>query len=82
MIDADLLSMLRCPADGSQLEIADNATLEQINAAIAAGTARDVGDQIVSEPIEAGLRPTGNSIVYPVRGGIPSLVVDEAIRLA
>lgn len=82
MIDADLLSMLRCPADGSQLEIADDAAIQQINSAISAGTARDVADQIVTEPIEAGLRPSGNSIVYPIRGGIPSLVADEAIRLA
>ncbi len=81
LIDPDLLAMLRCPVDGNQLELAPPEVVERINRAIAAGTQRDVADQKVDRPIEGGLRPTGGSIVYPIRGGIPTLVADEALAV-
>ncbi|MEM9643473.1 MAG: Trm112 family protein [Planctomycetota bacterium] len=80
MIDADLVAMLRCPACGAELQIVPPEVIDSINRAISDGAARDVDDQKVSHLIETGLWPPDKGVVYPVRGGIPTLVVGEAIR--
>ncbi len=81
MIDAKLLSMLRCPVDGGQLALVDASILERVNAAIARGELRDRGDQKVSMPLGGGLVTATGSRLYPIRASIPSLVSDEAIDL-
>ena len=81
MIDPKLLAMLRCPVDAKPLTIADSKLIDQINASISAGEARDCLDQAVSEPIDGGLVSGDGSRVYPIRGGIPTLIADEAIRV-
>lgn len=81
MIDPDLLAILRCPADGSQLELIPTHQVDQINRQIRDGQARDVADQRVTTPIEGGLRSAGQQVVYPIRDRIPTLVIEEAIRV-
>ncbi len=82
MIDAKLISMLRCPIDGSQLAIADGKTLDRVNDAIQRGEVRDRADQKISNLLEGGLVTVTSTRVYPIRGSIPSLVADEAIDLS
>jgi len=81
MIDPELLAMLRCPVTGSQLQFADEGTINRVNDAIASGAARDRVDQTVSEPIDGGLVSTEAGVLYPIRDAIPTLIPDEAIRL-
>ena len=81
MIDPKLLSMLRCPIEGSELQLADPALLQRVQTAIQQGTARDRLEQKVSEGVEAGLVNRSETWFFPVRHGIPTLVADEAIRL-
>ncbi len=79
MIDADLLSILACPATHQPLAMAEPALLERLNAAISRGQLQSVGGAKVTEDLEAGLVREDRRIVYPIRDGIPVLLVDEGV---
>lgn len=81
MIDAKLLAMLRCPIEGGTLEFAETPLIERVRRAIERGEARDRLDQRVTEGIDAGLVGKDRNWLYPIRGGIPTLVAEEAIRI-
>lgn len=81
MVTAKLISRLRCPIDGTTLELAGESIVNRVNLAIEAGEARDRQDQKVSEKIDAGLVDAGGKRLYPVRQGIPTLIADQAIEL-
>lgn len=79
MIDKDLLEILACPASLQPLAMADAALLARVNAAIAKGTAKNVGGKAVDAPLSAGLVRKDGEIVYAIRDEIPILLVDEGI---
>ena len=81
VINANLLRMLRCPKEGDLLAIADDSLIQKLNEQIKRGELRDAQDQKIQEPIEAALVTASGSRVYPIRGGIPTLIADEAIEL-
>jgi uncharacterized protein YbaR (Trm112 family) len=81
MIDAQLLELIRCPATGASLRIADAHQIEEVNRGIEAGEVRDASDQIVAEPLDGGLITEGGDRLYPIRGKIPVLIAEEAIAL-
>jgi uncharacterized protein YbaR (Trm112 family) len=82
MIDKTLLEMLVCPEDRSPLREADAATVERLNGRIEAGSLRNRAGQAVETPLDGGLIRQDGARLYPVRGGIPVLLTDEAIDLA
>lgn len=82
MLNPDILPMLRCPATGEALVFADAQMLERVNAAITAGDARDQLDQRVSESVDGGLVNATEDRLYPIRESIPTLISEDAIRLA
>ncbi|TWU54447.1 hypothetical protein Poly51_31660 [Rubripirellula tenax] len=81
MLDQKLISLLRCPIDGTPLKEADSSIIDRVNQAIAAGSLRDRHDQKISRPVDGGLANQSQTRIYPIREGIPSLVADEAIDL-
>ena len=82
MLESKLIDLLRCPLDGSRLQLLTKSEVLRINAAIESGNLRDRLDQRIGCPLDAGLLNRQASRVYPVRGGIPSLVADEAVELS
>ena len=76
-----MLDILVCPETKQQLFIADRALLERLNAAIAEGTVANRGGDALEESIEEGLVREDRAFLYPVRDGIPIMLIDEAISL-
>ena len=81
MLESKLVEMLRCPVDGGRLTLLDDQAILRLNTALQSGELRDRLDQRIATPCEAALLSVDSNRVYPIRGGIPSLVADEAIDL-
>ncbi len=82
MIDKDLLQILACPQTHQPLAEAGADLLARVNARIVAGQAKNQGGAKVDLALEAGLVRQDGEIVYPIRDGIPVLLVDEGIPTA
>ena len=82
MIDPDFLAMLVCPASRQPLRAATPAELEAVNAAIAAGEARNRGGNPVAKRLDGGLVVASGEALYPIVDGIPILLSSEAIPLS
>ena len=72
MFPADLLDLLRCPVTRQTLVPATAEQLARLNAAVAAGLP-------IREPLDAALVRADGTAAYPVRGGIPVLLAEEAV---
>ena len=81
MIDDKLLTLIQCPISGQTLRIAPDELVASLNQKIAAGSVRDQSDQLVKDALDHGLITEDGARLYPVRGGIPTLVADSAIEL-
>lgn len=81
MIDADLLKILCCPETHQELRMAEPATVDKLNAQIAAGTLKNRAGQSVLEKIDGGLLRADGKVLYPFRRNIPVMLVDEGIPL-
>lgn len=80
-IDKDLLSILICPESRQPLSEAGADVLARVNAKIAAGDFTNRAGQPVSEPLKEALVRADGKLVYPIRDGIPMLLVDEGLSL-
>lgn len=82
MIDKELLEILACPQTHQSLAMADAPLLEVLNGAIAAGKLRNVGGKPVTDKLSEALVREDRQIAYPIRDGIPVLLVDEGLPVS
>ncbi len=82
MMNLELLEILVCPETKQRLRWAGKEILEGVNRGIEEGYLRNQGGDRVRERIEEGLVREDGEVLYPVRDGIPVVLLDEAIRLA
>jgi len=80
-IDSELLAILVCPETHQALAEAEPELVASVNARIARGELSNVGGVRVAEPIEGGLLRADGRILYPVRDGIPELLIEEGLPL-
>jgi uncharacterized protein len=80
-LDEELLKILCCPETQQSLSLAASAVLEKLNAQITAGRLMTRAGNAVLDPIDAGLVRADGKYLYPVRGNISIMLVEEAIPL-
>lgn len=81
VIDPGLLEILACPETHQPLRVASREELGALNGKISGGDQKNVGGEAVTEVVEAGLVREDGTILYPIRDGIPVLLVDEGLPL-
>jgi uncharacterized protein YbaR (Trm112 family) len=81
VIDKDLLKILACPETHQSLAQASAELLAGLNERIRAGGVQNVGGQVLSEELEAGLVREDGRLLYAIRDEIPVLLIDEGIVL-
>ena len=81
MIHPELLEILCCPESHQPVSEAPEALVAEVNTAIRGGTARNRDGEPVGEEIEGGLVREDGACLYPVRNGIPIMLIGERLAL-
>lgn len=81
MLRSDVVAMLRCPDDGSELAVASEAVVGTLNAAIREGRLVNRAGKRVERVLDGGLIRADGAWLYPVIDEIPILLRDDAISL-
>ncbi len=78
-IDPQLLDILVCPESRQPVAMANSEVLDRLNKAIAARAAATLGGKTLADPVTEGLLREDGRILYPIRDGIPIMLIDESI---
>lgn len=81
-IDAQFVSLLRCPETKQPVSLADAALLARLNEQISRGDLSDRAGEAVSEPLDQGLVREDGQVLYPVRDEIPEMLIGSGISLS
>ena len=79
MLDPELLKIMCCPETHQPIALAEPSLIEKLNQQIVAGQLKNRARQPVKEKIDAGLVREDKKFLYPIRGNIPIMLIDEAI---
>lgn len=78
---SDLVQLIRCPVTKSDLSVASEQIIVELNKQIENRKLLNQLGQVVEVPIESGFVNHDQSLLLPVRGGIVILIADQAIPL-
>jgi uncharacterized protein len=81
MVNPDLLDILVCPDTKEPVRLADAGFLARVNEAVSSGKLRTRGGEPVREPLDEALVREDGRVLYPVRDGIPVMLIDESMLL-
>ncbi len=82
MTQDSLLQLLVCPETHQPLQKASQELLTSLNEAVANQSLKTRSGMLVSETLEAGLVRDDQKLLYPIRQGIPLMLIHEAICLS
>ena len=75
---AHLLEILCCPESHQSVREISSDELSAVNAAIRSRAIRTIAGEIVHEQVSGALVREDGKVLYPIREGIPILLVNEA----
>ncbi len=81
MLNAELLALLVCPETHQDVALATPLEIAEINEAIRKGHVKTAAGTPVDQAVEAALIRSDRSIAYPIRDGIPVMLVAEGLAL-
>lgn len=82
MISPSLLEILCCPETHQRVRTADTEMIARLNQQISAGTLKNRAEKPVTAAFDGGLVREDGKFLYPIRNGIPVMLVAEAIPLS
>jgi uncharacterized protein YbaR (Trm112 family) len=82
MLDAELLALLVCPETHQDVTLATPGEITLLNEAIREGRVRTAGGSPVDQPVEGALIRVDRAIAYPIRDGIPVMLVAEGLVIS
>jgi uncharacterized protein YbaR (Trm112 family) len=81
MLDAQLLALLVCPATHQEVALASPAEVDRILQAVREGDLRTVAGKEPEATFEGALVRRDGAVAYPVRDGIPVMLVEEGLAV-
>ena len=79
MVAPELLALLVCPETHQDVALAPDGDITRLNEAIRAGQVMSVAGNKVEEPVEGALIRVDGAVAYPIRDGIPVMLVPEGL---
>jgi len=81
MLDAQLLALLVCPETHQDVALAQPAEVERLIQGIRDGDVRTVAGKEADAALEGALVRQDGAVAYPIRDGIPVMLVDEGLAV-
>jgi uncharacterized protein len=82
MLNAELLALLVCPETHQDVILATPGEIALLNEAIREGRVRTAAGNPVDQPVEGALIRKDRAIAYPIRDGIPVMLVAEGFVIS
>jgi len=71
----------RCPETHQALDELDAENLRKVNEAVRAGALKNHAGETIQKIIDGGLVNADQTYIYPMRDGVPNLLIDDRIAL-
>jgi uncharacterized protein YbaR (Trm112 family) len=81
MLDPELLALLVCPETHQDVTLANPDEVALLNEAIIKGQVHTAAGKPVDQPVDGALIRVDRAIAYPIRDGIPVMLVAEGLAI-